>query len=159
MSTFDVVERLTGDATTDFGVPGIQPSADDDPVSSRELARVGKILRACWSAFDAQGLSADGVEMRRGPRGGGRDLAKIRAHVLEAEQAYLAKIGGSTTRGAGQAELRSAYLEAISARVRGELPDIGFRGGSRWTPRYAVRRAAWHVLDHTWEVQDRLSPA
>lgn len=138
MSTFDVVERLTGDATTDFGVPGIQPSADDDPVSSRELARVGKILRACWSAFDAQGLSADGVELRRGPRGGGRDLAKIRAHVLEAEQ---------------------AYLEAISARVRGELPDIGFRGGSRWTPRYAVRRAAWHVLDHTWEVQDRLSPA
>ena len=26
-----------------------------------------------------------------------------------------------------------------------------------WSPRYAVRRAAWHVLDHAWEIEDRAS--
>jgi hypothetical protein len=24
-----------------------------------------------------------------------------------------------------------------------------------WTPRYAVRRFAWHVLDHVWEIEDK----
>jgi hypothetical protein len=27
---------------------------------------------------------------------------------------------------------------------------------SRWPPRYVVRRAAWHVLDHAWEIEDRI---
>jgi len=25
-----------------------------------------------------------------------------------------------------------------------------------WPARYYVRRAAWHVLDHAWEIEDRL---
>jgi len=29
-------------------------------------------------------------------------------------------------------------------------------GGKRWTPQYFVRREAWHALDHTWEIEDRL---
>jgi hypothetical protein len=29
------------------------------------------------------------------------------------------------------------------------------RGGSRWSPRYAIRRSAWHSLDHAWEILDR----
>ena len=24
-----------------------------------------------------------------------------------------------------------------------------------WTARYAVRRMAWHVLDHVWEIEDK----
>ena len=27
--------------------------------------------------------------------------------------------------------------------------------GSLWSPRYLVRRSAWHALDHAWEIQDR----
>jgi hypothetical protein len=25
-----------------------------------------------------------------------------------------------------------------------------------WPPRYFVRRVAWHVLDHAWEIEDRI---
>ena len=37
-----------------------------------------------------------------------------------------------------------------------EWPGRSRSGGARWTPRYFVRRAAWHVLDHAWELEDRL---
>jgi hypothetical protein len=117
---------------------------------------VSSILRACWSAFDAAAASAAGRSLRSGARGGGRDLPKIRAHVLDAELAYLKSLGGNAPRGSGPDEVREAYVEALGARARGELPDVGPRGGSRWSARYAVRRAAWHVLDHTWEIEDRV---
>ncbi|HEX2266874.1 MAG TPA: hypothetical protein VHI97_01560, partial [Actinomycetota bacterium] len=44
---FEVVERLKGDATTDFGAPGIAPSADDEPLNKRDSQRVARILEAC----------------------------------------------------------------------------------------------------------------
>lgn len=25
----------------------------------------------------------------------------------------------------------------------------------KWLPRYALRRVAWHVLDHAWEIEDK----
>ena len=28
-------------------------------------------------------------------------------------------------------------------------------GEHRWPLRYAVRRLAWHVLDHAWEIEDK----
>ena len=79
--------------------------------------------------------------------------------MLDAELAYLKKLGGSTPRGAGPEELREAYVQALGARARGELPDVGPRGGARWSARYAARRAAWHLLDHLWEIEDRLEPS
>jgi hypothetical protein len=153
---FEVVERIRGDATTDFGAPGTPPAADDEPVSARELGRLVSILRACWNGFDGAIESATGRPLRAGPRGGGRDVAKIRAHVLDAELAYLKKLGGSAPRGAGPEGSREAYIHALGARARGELPEVGPRGGSRWSARYAARRAAWHVLDHLWELEDRV---
>ena len=30
--------------------------------------------------------------------------------------------------------------------------------GRKWPPRYAVRRIAWHALDHAWEMEDRTEP-
>ena len=29
-------------------------------------------------------------------------------------------------------------------------------GGERWPALFAVRRSAWHALDHAWEIEDRL---
>lgn len=29
------------------------------------------------------------------------------------------------------------------------------RSEGPWTRRYAIRRCAWHVLDHAWEIQDK----
>jgi hypothetical protein len=46
-------------------------------------------------------------------------------------------------------------LEALAAAAHGQLPTRGPRGGVIWAPRYFVRRVAWHVLDHVWEIEDR----
>ena len=51
---------------------------------------------------------------------------------------------------------RQAVLDALAAAAHGEVPARGPRGGVIWTPRYFVRRVAWHVLDHAWEIEDRV---
>jgi hypothetical protein len=51
--------------------------------------------------------------------------------------------------------MRQAMLKALESAARGEIPERGPRGGVRWTPRYFVRRSAWHVVDHVWEIEDR----
>jgi hypothetical protein len=162
IASLRVVERLTGDATTDFGAPGAAPSADSAPMDPAELQRALGILEACWRAFDAAVESAGGRELRRGPRGGGRQLEAIVRHVLEAEGAYLNQLGYKYRREATgelreeRERLRQAAREGLGAAARGELPRRGPRGGLRWTPRYFVRRSAWHVLDHAWEIEDRM---
>jgi len=160
VSALEVVERLPGDATTDFGAPGAVPTSDQQPVDDADTKRLVAILRACWRAFDRTAEAATGATLRKGPRGGGRELDAIVQHVVEAEQSYLRQLGGQYrwTEGGATAEtqrLRRAVLATVAAGARGELPAEGPRGGSRWPPRYFVRRAAWHVLDHAWEVEDR----
>ena len=49
-----------------------------------------------------------------------------------------------------------ASWKSFDAAVQGEYPVEGPRGGVRWSPRYFVRRVAWHALDHAWEIEDRL---
>lgn len=148
----DVVERVKGDGNTDFGVPG-SPKADAQSIDARELTTQITLLESCWKAFDDAAKRATGTSLAAGPRGGGRTLAKIVAHAEEAERAYLAKLGGD-----GKAkDVRAALVDALDARRRGELPDTGPRGGARWTPREAIRRSAWHALDHAWEIEDRSS--
>ena len=127
-----------------------------------EHERCRKILTACWRAFDGAALHAAGVELRKGPRGGGRDLQKIKHHVLEADQQYLRRLAWKhkiEEHNDLQAELermRAAVLDALASAERGALPQSGPRGGKIWTPRYFVRRTAWHVLDHTWEIEERM---
>jgi len=156
-----VVERLRGDATTDFGAPGAAPSSDSRGVKEEDLRRFGAVLKSCWLAFDAAVEMASGKRLRKGPRGGGRSLAAIVEHVVEAEGAYLASIGWKpeSLRKIQIAEkvgrTRREILKGLEAAARGELPVIGPRGGKRWTPRYFVRRVTWHVLDHAWEIEDR----
>ena len=78
-----VVERLPGTATTDFGAPGVAPTADRDrSCSAADRARFEKILRAAWRALDAAARSARGRTLTTGPRGGGRSLEAIVDHVI-----------------------------------------------------------------------------
>jgi hypothetical protein len=157
-STVAVVERLKGDATTDFGAPSIAPSADARPLDTKSLARERKVLRACWTAFDRAVEEAEGIELVKGPRGGGRDLDQIVGHVVGAEAGYARTIAAASPRDAGpdaRDDVRSAVLKALDRAVREGLPEKGPRGGRMWTARYFVRRAAWHVLDHAWEIEDR----
>ena len=160
-STLAVAERLAGNATTDFGAPDVAPSSDTRPIDDDDLQRFQKLLKAYWSAFDAAVRAASGKELRKGPRGGGRDLDGIVRHVLGAETAYLARLAWKRPKEAAadlSEELdrtREAVLQALAAAARGETPKRGPRGGAIWAPRYFVRRVGWHVLDHIWEIEDR----
>jgi hypothetical protein len=160
-SALSVVERLTGNTTTDFGAPDIAPSRDTQPIADADLKRFQQLLRAYWAAFDAAVHAAEGKQLRKGPRGGGRDLDKIVEHVLGAEASYLARLAWkrenrkATDPAEERNQIRQAVLDALAAAARGELPSQGPRGGAVWAPRYFVRRLGWHVLDHTWEIEDR----
>lgn len=161
-STFTIVERLEGNATTDFGAPAVAPAMDDEPIDEDELQRFQAVLKACWQAFDAAVQAAGDKELRKGPRGGGRETEGIVRHVVESDAGYLSALGwkfkpDKTADLSQQLEqVRQAILEALVAAAHGEIAAQGPRGGMRWRPRYFVRRTAWHVLDHAWEIEDRI---
>jgi hypothetical protein len=155
VKAFTVAERLRGGATTDFGAPGEIPKADDRPLDAAELRRQRRLLEAAWRALDTAADIATGVELSKGPRGGGRDLPKIVEHVIGAERGYLAKLGSRYAGAADHSTLRTAILEALDAAARDEPIPNANAVKKRWPPRYFVRRATWHVLDHAWEIEDR----
>lgn len=163
VSAFKIIKRLKGNTGTDFGVPSLGLPTDGEPVASAELERLTRILELCWSAFDRAAKSAKGLELRKGPRGGGRDLDKMTAHVVEADQAYIVQLGARSPKAAAgrsirPTDLHDAMLEALRARARGLPVTEPSKAKSLWTPRYFVRRVAWHVLDHAWEIEDRAIP-
>jgi hypothetical protein len=157
-----VVERLAGGSGTDFGVPELSPADDMRAMNEEELRGAEHLLRACWQAFDAAAEAAKGKMLRVGPRGGGRDLDGMVDHVVSAERSYVARLGWRWGQPPPEEpaeraqQVREAALLALGAAARDELPKRGPRGGVIWTPRYFVRRAAWHVLDHAWELEDRI---
>jgi hypothetical protein len=161
-SAFKIIERHPGNATTDFGGLGAIPDYDYQPVDPDEHERLQAILQACWQTVDAVSRIAHGRELRKGPRGGGRDLPGILAHILNADSAYISKFGWkfkSDPDNDPAVELdrtRQAALDGLDASIRGELPERGPRGGLYWPARCFVRKAAWHMLDHAWEIEDRL---
>jgi hypothetical protein len=161
----EVVERLTGGTGTDFGVPSVAPDADERPLDDAELDRQARLLKSSWHAFDTAWRKAEkaGVELRKGPRGGGRDLPKLELHVLEAEEAYLGQLGSrhprmpEATPADRMAVVRETALAALAARAHGTQIADPRQTQRPWVPRYFVRRSAWHVLDHAWEIEDRSS--
>ncbi len=161
-AAFVVVERLAGTSTTDFGAPDAAPTRDAEPFDEAARERSEAILTAIWRAFDRAVRTAEGKELRKGPRGGGRERDGIVRHVLGADAAYLRRVGQTFSQDDGAPlddELRrthEAIRVALAAGARGEIPLQGPRGGALWTPRYFVRRVAWHTVDHHWEIEDRI---
>jgi len=161
-SDLRVVERVKGNATTDFGAPGVAASGEDAAMTPADAERRVDALRACWAALDRAARRAQGVILTKGPRGGGRDLEPIILHVADAEAAYVHRIGG-TVRLPKDMELtarvratRKLVVDTVDARIRGEPPpDNPRRTAPLWSPRYFIRRTAWHALDHAWEIEDR----
>jgi hypothetical protein len=138
-----VVGEVLGNATTDFGAPGVPGPWDDEALGRAERLRLCGLLESSWSYFDAVGRGAP-AELRKGPRGGGRDRDKIVDHVREAERAYGSKVGRRIAPRTPWPEQR----EVLAGALR-EGPCAG------WSARYALRRLAWHVLDHAWEIEDK----
>ena len=161
-SAFPIVERLAGNSTTDFGAPDTAPASDAEPFTEKDLQRYEALLPAYWQGFDTAVQAATGKELSTGPRGGGRDLTKIIEHVLGAQTSYLRQLARKhkvNEEADAHDELKRilpAILEALAAAVRGELPEQGPRGGKLWTPHYFIRRSVWHLLDHAWEIEDRI---
>ncbi len=157
--TARVLERVAGDATTDFGAPGAVTAPDFRPVGERDARRLSALVGAAWAVLDAVAAVAP-AELRKGPRGGGRDRDTMLAHVAGAEAMYARRIGlrlrepapGDTVAVVGN---RAAILEVLGRASDGERL-VEPKG---WPVRYAAGRIAWHVLDHAWEMQDRSGPS
>jgi hypothetical protein len=141
---FEVVERAPGNATTDFGAPGAIAAAERSPLGRAEAERFRDLVVASWAFFERVVAEAP-AQLRKGPRGGGRDRDEIAEHVASAELAYAGKAG--TRRGSDLVASRAAFVAALGN------PDAPLPRG--WPLRYAARRVAWHALDHAWEIEDK----
>src|SRR4051812_44138861 len=84
---FEVVSRIKGDSTTDFGAPHKPAPGDSDPLTAKQAERLAVLVEASWRVFDNVGANAP-ASLRKGPRGGGRDRDKMVEHVNGAENAY-----------------------------------------------------------------------
>jgi hypothetical protein len=149
-SGFEVTERRKGGGVVDFGALAGPIGADaEGSFTKAEAERLAKIVEASWAALDRAASKAP-KSLRKGPRGGGRDRDAIVAHVADAEDAYVRRVGLGR-RDRGDTPVREAFLDALRA-ARSPVPD----GVTKpWPWRYAARRIAWHALDHAWEIEDR----
>jgi hypothetical protein len=142
--TFEVVGAVPGNATTDFGAPDRDTPWDDEAITSQDLKRQVAVLVDCWTYFDGV-VDAAPATLTKGPRGGGRDRDGIVSHVQEAERHYCSKLGTRVPPRTPWVEQRAVVTTALLA---------GSPNGA-WPSRYSLRRLAWHVLDHAWEIEDK----
>ncbi len=140
----DVVGRLDGNATTDFGAPASIGPWDEEPLVGTRGEQQIAALEAAWRTFDEVVKGAP-PQLRKGPRGGGRDRDQIAEHVRDAERAYARKLGARVPPRTPWPVQREAIVAAL------RIPEPG----TNWPVRYGLRRTAWHVLDHAWEIEDR----
>ncbi len=78
--------------------------------------------------------------------------------MLEAEAAYARQVGiKHPPPEVGDRKAIKALRDELAEALRGASDGSPLRPKG-WPPRYAIRRIAWHVLDHAWEMQDRADP-
>lgn len=159
---FDVVERVSGGPTTAFAAPEcrrpfpqVTVEADRGSVTTGAARRLAGLLSAAWATFD-EIAAASPAELRKGPRGGGRDRDALIDHVIAAGRAYARKLGVKRRQPAAHDIEAVEEVCTAGAAVVGEPSTRSPVGPDGWTTRYAARRIAWHVLEHGWEMQDRV---
>lgn len=150
-----VVERIEGIGMTDFYGISMKPAAaEQEQMSDAECERKIALLQGCWTYFDdvASRVSA---ELRKGPRGGGRERDRIIEHVNNVEISdFSRKVGLAVPIEAQQdPEALRAYREEFIDAIR----DYSARGAParNWTVQFVIRHSAYHLLDHAWEMEDR----
>jgi hypothetical protein len=155
---FSVVDRIPGAGLTDFyGMSGAWTELEKAPMAEDHCERELALLKAAWMYFDgvAGRVSA---ELRKGPRGGGRERDAIVRHARLTEiELFAPKVGVNATLDTwASPETVHAYREAFCAAIA----DYNARGVTagpvaKWPIRYLIRHAAAHMLDHAWEMEDR----
>lgn len=155
LSGDEIVEHYPGPGSTDFwGISYAFSSIDQTPLTPEELRRSLSLLRASWVYFD-QVRERVSAELKKGPRGGGRDRDQIVNHLLYCEVSWKPRPKG--TRPPEQlpltepdlSEHRREYIAAIE-----QLHAEGKTAG-KWPLPYMIRHTAFHTLDHTWEMEDK----
>jgi hypothetical protein len=151
----NVIGRYQGVGSTDFWGISFAPSPlDREPFDAPTFDRQVRLLRAAWAEFDETAARVS-AELRPGVRGGGRSRDEIVRHVLATEGGDLSKRVKAKSEledlrtPAGLARHRDHYVGAMRAWYTEDKP-LG-----NWTIRYLLRHTAYHVLDHSWEMQDR----
>ena len=152
-----VVEDKAGTGSTDFWGISFAPSKREvRPMREEDFDRAITLLRACWTFFDRVAARVS-PEMRKGPRGGGRDRDRIVRHTIRTESEDFAKqVGlrideGAALTPAGLKQHRKAYVAAMRAYNSGSVE----RRMRSWTLPFLIRHSAFHTLDHAWEMEDK----
>src|SRR3954471_22256263 len=157
-----IIGRYPGTGSTDFWGISFAPSPlDREPFDAPTFDRAAGLLRAAWAEFDETAARVSS-ELRPGPRGGGRSRDRIVMHVLAQEAGDFSRRVKAMTEVEDipneelvhltpdvLARHRDRFVEAMRAWYAEGKP-LG-----KWTVPYLLRHTAYHVLDHTWEMQDR----
>jgi hypothetical protein len=155
--TLEIVEDRVGTGSTDFWGISFSPcAAEQGPMDEAVLQRGIALLRACWAFFDDVAARVS-PEMRKGPRGGGRDRDTIIRHAIRTESEDFAKQVGlriperAALTPSGLRRHREGYVAAMRAYNAGEVK----RRMRSWTLPFLIRHSAFHMLDHAWEMEDK----
>jgi hypothetical protein len=153
----EIVEDMVGTGMTDFyGISFSPASTEHEPMAVAELERAITLLQAAWAFFDDVAARVS-PELRKGPRGGGRDRERIVRHVIRNESEDFARQVGLRIpeEGAltpdGLRQYRVDYVAAMRAYNAGEIE----RRKRSWTLPFLIRHSAYHTLDHAWEMGDK----
>jgi hypothetical protein len=153
----EIVEDKVGTPSTDFWAISFSPAAlETEPMDEAVLERRISLLRACWTLFDDVAGRVS-PEMRKGPRGGGRDRDRIVSHVIRVEsEDFARKVGLRIPEGAAiPPDARGAYREEYVAAMRAYNAGEGAKRMRSWNLPFLIRHSAYHTLDHAWEMQDK----
>jgi hypothetical protein len=153
----EIVEEKVGTGSTDFwGISFSPSSTEQGPLTEAEFDRGITLLRAAWTFFDGVAARVS-PEMRKGPRGGGRDRERIIRHVITQEsESFATQVGLRIPEGAaltpeGLKRHRETYVEAMRAYNAGQFE----KPMRSWTLPFLIRHSAFHTLDHAWEMEDK----
>jgi hypothetical protein len=152
----EIVEDKVGTGSTDFwGISFSPSSTEQDPMDEAELERKLALLRAAWAFFDGVAARVS-PELRKGPRGGGRERDQIIGHVIRVESMDFAAgvrievPDGNALIPDGIPGYRAAYVLAMRDYNDGKVPRMRKR-----TLPFLIRHSAFHTLDHAWEMEDK----
>ncbi len=152
----EIVADEVGVGSVDFWGISLSPSSlETEPVGARELDRKIGLLRACWSYFDTVAAEVS-PEMRKGPRGGGRDRDHIIRHTIRTESEEFAKRLGlriaeeSALTPDGLRDHREAFIDTMRAYNAGQGKRM-----RTWNLPFLIRHSGFHTMDHAWEMEDK----
>ncbi len=149
------VDRYTGTGSTDFwGISFAASPEEQSGMSEEQLERRLALLQAAWAYFD-QVAGRVSAELKKGPRGGGRDRDQIINHTLGWERSGLAvNVGIEYPEGVltDPDVLRQYRKELVEAFREHHAKGLKAR---KWEVSHLIRHCAFHMLDHAWEMEDK----